>query len=236
MVDQLGNEATLDREVRIVDTTAPVITLNDDGGINFLNIKTGHPFVDPGAVVRDNYDSSPTVVKSIQSIVSGQVLSEPAGGEIFQTLENIGFWEAGSYKVVYQSTDSNGNTGSKERNLVVQDTLPPDMVAITHQFLANPSISLTSYQDATKTIIGPTSPLPTEISTSLNQLSGYDGSLLTFNRSTPTPTTSPVRVISTSNIPKLTVSSTIPGPDRQLFRQRMLGEGSMFGIVRSRSN
>ena len=185
VVDQLGNEATLDREVRIVDTTAPVITLNDDGGINFLNIKTGHPFVDPGAVARDNYDSSPTVVKSIQSIVSGQVLSEPAGGEIFQTLENIGFWEAGSYKVVYQSTDSNGNTGSKERNLVVQDTLPPDMVAITHQFLANPSISLTSYQDATKTIIGPTSPLPTEISMSLNQLSGYDGSLLTFNRSTP---------------------------------------------------
>ena len=47
VVDQLGNEATLDREVRIVDTTAPVITLNDDGGINFLNIKTGHPFVDP---------------------------------------------------------------------------------------------------------------------------------------------------------------------------------------------
>ena len=40
-----------------------------------------------------------------------------------------------------------------------------------------------------------------------------------------TPTTSPVRVIFTSNIPKLTVSSTTPGPDRQLFRQRMHGEG-----------
>jgi len=185
VVDQLGNEATLDREVRIVDTTPPVITLNDDGGINFLNLKTGHPFIDPGAVASDNYDSSPTVVKSIQSIVNGQVLSDPAGGEIFQTLENRGFWEAGSYKVSYQSTDSNGNTGTKERNLVVQDTLPPDMVAISHQFLANPSISLVSYQDATKTIIGPSSPLPAEISTSLNQLSGYDNSLLTFNRSTP---------------------------------------------------
>ncbi|MBT3637363.1 MAG: hypothetical protein HN531_10520 [Opitutae bacterium] len=185
VLDQFGNQTTLDREVRIVDTTPPVITLNDDGGINFLNLKTGHPFIDPGAVASDNYDSSPTVVKSIQSIANGQVLSDPAGGEIFQTLENRGFWEAGSYKVSYQSTDSNGNTGTKERNLVVQDTLPPDMVAITHQFLANPSISLTSYQDATKTIIGPTSPLPTLISTSLNQLSGYDNALLTFNRSTP---------------------------------------------------
>nr|ADI21860.1 hypothetical protein [uncultured verrucomicrobium HF0130_25O04] len=185
VVDQLGNEATLSREVRIVDTTPPVVTLNDDGGINFLNMKTGHPFIDPGAVASDNYDSSPTVVKSIQSILTGQVLSDPAGGEIFQTLESRGFWEAGSYKLSYQSTDSNGNTGTKERNLVVQDTLPPDMVAITHQFLANPSISLTSYQDATKTIIGPTYPLPTEISTSLNQLSGYDNSLLSFNRATP---------------------------------------------------
>ena len=185
VVDQLGNKATLDREIRIVDTTPPVITLNDDGGINFLNLKTGHPFIDPGAVASDNYDSSPTVVKSIQSIANGQVVSDPAGGEIFQTLENGGFWEAGSYKVSYQSTDSNGNTGTKERNLVVQDTLPPDMVAITHQFLANPSISLTSYQDATKTIIGPPSPLPTLISTSLNNLSGYDTSLLSFNRSTP---------------------------------------------------
>ena len=185
VVDQLGNEATLDREVRIVDTTPPVITLNDDGGINFLNIKTGHPFVDPGAVASDNYDSSPTVVKSIQSILTGQVLSDPAGGEIFQTLENQGFWEAGSYKISYQSTDSNGNSGTKERNLVVQDTVAPDMVAIPHQFLANPSISLTSYQDSSKTLIGPSSPLPAEISTSLNQLSGYDRSLLTFNRTTP---------------------------------------------------
>jgi hypothetical protein len=183
--DQLGNKATLDRDVRIVDTTPPVITLNDDGGINFLNLKTGHPFIDPGAVASDNYDSSPTVVKSIKSIANGQVLSDPAGGEIFETLDNRGFWEAGSYKVSYQSTDSNGNTGTKERNLVVQDTRPPDMVAITHQFLANPSISMTSYQDATKTIIGPTSPLPTLISTSLNQLSGYDNALLSFNRSTP---------------------------------------------------
>ena len=59
VVDQLGNEVTLDREVRIVDTTPPVITLNDDGGINFLNIKWVTS-VDPGAVASDNYDSSPT--------------------------------------------------------------------------------------------------------------------------------------------------------------------------------
>ena len=116
VVDQLGNEATLDREVRIVDTTAPVITLNDDGGINFLNIKTGHPFVDPGAVARDNYDSSPTVVKSIQSIVSGQVLSDPAGGEIFQTSGKYRFLGGGKLQSclsIHRFQREHGKQGKK---------------------------------------------------------------------------------------------------------------------------
>lgn len=185
VVDQFGNQASLDREVRIVDTTPPVITLNDDGGTNFLNIQTGFPFIDPSAVASDNYDSNPTLIKSIKSIGTGQVLADPGGGEIFGTLENKGFWDVGNYKISYESTDSNGNTGINERNLVVQDTLPLDMVAITHQFLANPSMSMNSHQDPTKPIISPSSPLPAAISTSLSQLSGYDNSLLTFNRSTP---------------------------------------------------
>jgi hypothetical protein len=185
VVDQFGNLASLDREVRIVDTTPPVITLNDAGGINFLNIQAGLPLIDPGAVASDNYDSSPVIAKSIKSIANGQLLSDPGGGEIFQTLELEGFWETGSFTILYESTDSNGNTGTKERNLVVQDTLPPDMVAITHQFLANPSIGMNSYQNSGRAIISASTPLPSGISNALGQLSGYDYSLSTFNRSTP---------------------------------------------------
>jgi len=185
VVDQFGNQATLDREVRIVDTTPPVITLNDDGGINFLNIQTGFPFIDPGAVPTDNYDTTLTLAKSIKSIVTGAVLTDPGGGEIFETIENRGFWDPGNYKISYESTDSNGNVGLKERNLVVQDTLPPDMVAIPHQFLANPSMSLNSYHDPNKAMFSPSVPMPTEISTSLNQLAGYDYALLSFNKAVP---------------------------------------------------
>jgi hypothetical protein len=185
VVDQFGNQASLDREVRIVDTTPPVITLNDAGGINFLNIQSGFPFVDPGAVVTDNYDATPILIKSIKSIGSGALLTDPAGGAIFDTIANRGFWETGNYKIFYESTDSNGNKGVKERNLVVQDTLPPDMALIPHQYLANPSISLNSYHDPSKAISSPSLPIPTEISTSLNQLAGYDYALLSFNKSVP---------------------------------------------------
>jgi hypothetical protein len=185
VVDQFGNQATLDREVRIVDTTPPVITLNDGGGINFLNIQTGFPFIDPGAVVTDNYDTTLTLTKSVKSITTGLVLTDPAGGEVFEAIENRGFWDVGSYKISYESTDFNGNTALKERNLIIQDTLPPDMVSIPHQFLANPSISLNSYHDPAKPMISPSVPLPAEISTNLNQLAGYDATLLTFNKSTP---------------------------------------------------
>ena len=78
-------------------------------------------------------------------------------------LENQGFWEAGSYKISYQSTDSNGNSGTKERNFTVQDNklFPIWLFATPHQFLANPSISLTSYQDSSKTLID-LPPLPAE--------------------------------------------------------------------------
>jgi hypothetical protein len=185
VLDQFGNQATLDREVRIVDTTPPVITLNDGGGINFLNIQTGFPFIDPGAVPTDNYDSTLTLTKSIKSIVTDAVLTDPTGGEIFETIKNRGFWVTGSYKISYESTDSNGNIGLKERNLVVQDPFPPDMVAIPHQFLANPSISLNSYHDPAKAMVNPSVPMPTEISTSLNQLAGYDYTILSFNKAVP---------------------------------------------------
>ena len=185
VADQFGNQATLDREVRIVDTTPPVITLNDAGGINFLNIQTGFPFIDPGAVVTDNYDSALGLVKSIKSIAGGNILADPAGGEIFDTIANRGFWETGNYKISYESTDSNGNKGVKERNLVVQDTSAPDMAAIPHQYLANPSIALNSHHDPAKAISSPTVPVPTEISTSLSQLAGYDYGSSSFNNATP---------------------------------------------------
>ena len=185
VVDQFGNDATLDREVRIVDTTPPVVTLNDSGGANFLNIQTGTPFVDPGAVASDNYDSSSVVTKSIQTIPGGQVLTDPSGSEIFQSLTDRGFWDVGSYKIVYESVDANGNKGTAERSLVIQDTLAPDMAVISHAFMANPAIALNAYHDSSKAMISAVAPLPANISTALGQVAGYDYGLNSFNRTTP---------------------------------------------------
>jgi hypothetical protein len=68
VTDEFGNQASLDREVRIRDTTAPVITMSDDGGTDLTNLQAGVPYSDNGAVATDNYDDNPvpTVVSTFQ--------------------------------------------------------------------------------------------------------------------------------------------------------------------------
>ena len=64
--DPLGNERVVDREVRIVDTTSPVIVLNEGTqGINFPNLQGGFSFKDPGATVTDNYDESVDLISTL---------------------------------------------------------------------------------------------------------------------------------------------------------------------------
>ena len=55
--------------------------------------------------------------------------------------------------VFHESVDANGNKGTAERSLVIQDTLAPDMAVISHAFMANPAIALNAYHDSSKAMI-----------------------------------------------------------------------------------
>ena len=66
-----GKAATpLKRRVEVVDTTAPVITL--EGGTP-LQVTVGQPFVDPGTTITDNLDEGLTAKVTLKSSVAGLV-------------------------------------------------------------------------------------------------------------------------------------------------------------------
>jgi Domain of unknown function (DUF5011) len=87
--DSSGNIATATRTVDVVDTIAPVISLN---GANPLTIIQGNSYTEFGAVVTDNYDSG-----LIATINSSAV-----------NINNIG-----SYQVTYNVVDSSGNPAAQ---------------------------------------------------------------------------------------------------------------------------
>lgn len=100
--DSSGNSADpVQRLVRVVDTTPPVINLI---GANPLTLQCGVSYVDPGATAVDSCAGNLTV-----SVNSAQVNTQ----------------EPGTYTVYYSATDPSGNTGTAQRTVIVQDTLPP---------------------------------------------------------------------------------------------------------------
>jgi len=102
--DGSGNQATgLTREVIVVDTLAPEITLI--GEVTIIH-EAGHPFTDPGASALDNIDGDLTA--SIQ--VSGQVDSNVPG----------------DYALTYNVSDQSGNAAAAQTRAVkVVDTTAP---------------------------------------------------------------------------------------------------------------
>jgi hypothetical protein len=92
--DSSGNTGTATRTVNVIDTTAPVVTLN---GANPVTVVVGSPFVDPGASASDSCAGSLPVT------VSGSV--------------NTGV--VGTYTLTYSATDASGNTGTATRTVLV---------------------------------------------------------------------------------------------------------------------
>jgi uncharacterized repeat protein (TIGR01451 family) len=92
--DASGNTGTATRTVNVVDTTAPVVTLN---GANPMTVVVGSPFVDPGATASDSCTGSLPVT------VSGSVNTAVVG----------------TYTLTYSATDASGNTGSATRTVFV---------------------------------------------------------------------------------------------------------------------
>lgn len=85
--DEAGNKDSLARELVIVDTTAPMISLNGDEEVQ---VERWEDFVDPGVAVQDNYDD-----------------------EVDVTITTDGDYDnsqsAGRYFITYQAVDQTGN-------------------------------------------------------------------------------------------------------------------------------
>ncbi len=84
------------------DTTAPTVTLNGDA---YLQVEQGGEYTDLGASAVDDVDGDLTVS------IDGEVDAS----------------QAATYIITYSATDSAGNTGSVEREVVVADTQPPQI-------------------------------------------------------------------------------------------------------------
>ncbi|MCI0540381.1 MAG: DUF5011 domain-containing protein, partial [Verrucomicrobiales bacterium] len=98
--DPSGNPATATRTVNVVDTTAPVITLN---GANPFTVECHSAFDDPGASANDACAGSVPVGNS--GVVD---LNTP-----------------GSYTITYSATDPSGNPATATRTVNVVDTTSP---------------------------------------------------------------------------------------------------------------
>ena len=97
--DAAGNVGTATRQIVVLDTTAPEITLN---GNSTVTISVGDSYTDAGATAIDNYD--------------GALTPEMSGSVNTST--------AGTYTITWTATDAAGNVGIVTRTVIVQDELP----------------------------------------------------------------------------------------------------------------
>ena len=104
--DSSGNVGKTDRIVNIVDTIAPVVTLN---GSNAVQIQALGTYTELSATALDSFEGVKPVFIS---------------GDTVDTLV------LGSYNVVYTATDSSGNVGTANRTVDVIDNINPVVTVI----------------------------------------------------------------------------------------------------------
>ena len=101
VTDTSGNAATeVIRTVSVVDTTAPVITLN---GAASVTIEVGSPYNDAGATATDNYDGD----------LTGSIV----------VVSNVDTSTVGTYSVSYNVTDTSGNAATEVIRTIIVETL-----------------------------------------------------------------------------------------------------------------
>ncbi|MGB2216464.1 MAG: immunoglobulin-like domain-containing protein, partial [Flavobacteriaceae bacterium] len=98
--DQAGNSSTATRQVNVIDTTAPVISIN---GNSTFALEAGGTYSDSGATATDIVDGSVSV------ITTGSVDSNAVG----------------NYTITYTATDQAGNSSTATRQVNVIDTTAP---------------------------------------------------------------------------------------------------------------
>lgn len=94
--DKAGNKASAIRTVKVVDTKAPVITLN---GESKITLEQGEKYEELGATAKDAVD--------------GQVEVKITG--------NVDVDKAGEYKITYTATDNSKNTSTVTRSIEVKE-------------------------------------------------------------------------------------------------------------------
>ena len=100
--DQAGNKAYNDIFITVVDTTAPVITLN---GESEITIEAGiDAYTELGAKVTDNVDAT---IENLQPTK----INYSVNGEYVGEVDFVDIKKVGTYKVVYTYTDKAGNVG-----------------------------------------------------------------------------------------------------------------------------
>ncbi len=132
-VTNLYGGVTSNAVVTVLDTLAPVITLN---GGNPIYVELGSAFTDPGATAND------TCAGVVPVGVSGSVNTNALG----------------TNTLIYTATDGNGNTNTATRAVIVRDTTPPAilwsftnlvLVADTNCSARMPDVTGTNYILAT---------------------------------------------------------------------------------------
>ena len=99
--DKAGNTTTETKEFKVVDTTAPEISIKDDVNVYEMEVHGEKPtFL---ATATDNYDEHVDVVVT----------------------DNIDIHTVGTYKITFTATDTNGNVQTDTRSFEVKDTTPP---------------------------------------------------------------------------------------------------------------
>lgn len=96
--DTSGNSATVERKVKKQDKEAPIITLK---GNKTVYIKLNSKYNESGVTAKDNCDTDLT--------------------EKIKATGSINTSKTGTYKIVYEVTDSSGNTSKIERTVIVYD-------------------------------------------------------------------------------------------------------------------
>lgn len=126
-VTNLYGSASSNALVTVIDTLAPVITLN---GANPLYDELGGTFTDPGATASD------TCAGTVPVSVSGMVNTDAVGTNM----------------LFYTASDGNGNSATNTRTVIVRDTTPPTIVwTFTNVVLAVGTNTGTTMPDVTGT-------------------------------------------------------------------------------------
>ena len=99
--DTNGNVATVTREFKVVDTTAPVITVDDENNKYTMEVHEDKP--EFKATATDNYDEHVNV----------------------EITDNIDTHKVGTYTVMFKAIDTNGNVATVTREFKVVDTTAP---------------------------------------------------------------------------------------------------------------